>query len=509
MMPEKIGKYVIKREIARGGMATVYEAFDPVFERRVALKVLPPEFLHDETFRARFDREAKTVASIESVVIVPVYDYGEADGRLYLAMRYMSAGSLAERLNGTPMATSEIVRLFNRLAPGLDRAHARGIVHRDLKPANVLFDDSGEPFLSDFGIAKTAMSRSDLTHNQVIGTPAYMSPEQARGEPLDGRSDLYALGAMLFEMLTGKLPFNAENPTGIMLKHVMDPIPRILTAQLGLSPDWQRIIDRSMAKRPDDRYSVAATLAADIQAAYEGRPLSMDTPVAPAAPVAPVAPVPTSTAFDRTVEFRPPTAAAPPAAPQPVYQPPPAGGATMVQPPAPPPVQPSYPMAGGATMVQPMAPAPGFSQEALNMPIPMPIPVSAGGLGAAPPGTGSRRPVGQPPEAKKKSSALGIIAMIAAIVVVLACLATVASVVLNPAMRAALPFLPQDATPTTIVIPTVGVPTVNVPTVDLSALTVKAPTVVVPKIETPTPSAPRTPQGGKLYLPIIYRGAKP
>ena len=255
MMPEKIGKYIIKREIARGGMATVYEAFDPVFERNVALKVLPPEFLHDETFRARFDREAKTVASIESVVIVPVYDYGEADGRLYLAMRYMSAGSLAERLNGTPMATSEIVRLFNRLAPGLDRAHARGIVHRDLKPANVLFDDAGEPFLSDFGIAKTAMSRSDLTRSQVIGTPAYMSPEQARGEPLDGRSDLYALGAMLYEMLTGKLPFNAENPTGIMLKHVMDPIPRILASQLGLSPDWQRIIDRSMAKRPDDRYS--------------------------------------------------------------------------------------------------------------------------------------------------------------------------------------------------------------------------------------------------------------
>ncbi len=505
MMPEKIGKYVIKREIARGGMATVYEAFDPVFERRVALKVLPPEFLHDETFRARFDREAKTVASIESVVIVPVYDYGEADGRLYLAMRYMSAGSLAERLNGIPMATSEIVRLFNRLAPGLDRAHARGIVHRDLKPANVLFDDAGEPFLSDFGIAKTAMSRSDLTRSQVIGTPAYMSPEQARGEPLDGRSDLYALGAMLFEMLTGKLPFNAENPTGIMLKHVMDPIPRILTAQLGLSPDWQRIIDRSMAKRPDDRYSVAATLAADIQAAYEGRPLSMDTPVAP---VAPVAPMPASTAFDRTVEFRPPTAAGQPVAPQPVYPPPPTGGATMVQPPAPQ-VQPSYPMPAGATLVQPQAPMPGFSQDALNMPIPMPIPVSAGGLGAAPPGTGSRRPVGQPPEAKKKSSALGIIAMIAAIVVVLACLATIVSVALNPAMRAALPFLPQDATPTSIAIPNVGGVTVSVPTVDLSALTPKAPTVSVPKSETPGPVVPKAPQGGKSYLPIVYRGAKP
>ncbi|MEO6064074.1 MAG: serine/threonine-protein kinase [Thermoflexales bacterium] len=494
-MPEKIGKYIIKREIARGGMATVYEAFDPVFERRVALKVLPPEFLHDETFRARFDREAKTVASIESVVIVPVYDYGEADGRLYLAMRYMSAGSLAERLNGIPMATSEIVRLFNRLAPGLDRAHARGIVHRDLKPANVLFDDAGEPFLSDFGIAKTAMSRSDLTRSQVIGTPAYMSPEQARGEPLDGRSDLYALGAMLFEMLTGRLPFNAENPTGIMLKHVMDPIPRILTAQLGLSQDWQRIIDRSMAKRPDGRYSVAATLAADIEAAYDGLPLSTDTPVAP---VVPVAPVPSSTAFDRTVEFRPPTAAA-----QPAYPPPPPAGATMVQPPAPQ-VQPSYPMAGGATMVQPMAPSAGFSQEALNMPIPMPIPVSAGGLGAPPPGTGSRRSVGQPPEAKKKSSALGIIAMIAAIVVVLACLATIASVVLNPAMRAALPFLPQDATPTSIVISTVEVPTVSVPTVQI-------PTVNAPRIETPTPApttAPKPVLSGKVnYLPLIYRGA--
>jgi hypothetical protein len=184
------------------------------------------------------------------------------------------------------------------------------------------------------------------------------------------------------------------------------------------------------------------------------------------------------------------------------------GGATMVQPPAPP-IQPSYPVAGGATMVQPPAPMPGFSQEALNMPIPMPIPVSAGGLGAAPPGTGSRRPVGQPPEAKKKSSALGIIAMIAAIVVVLACLATIVSVVLNPAMRASLAFLPQDATPTNIVVPTVVVPTVNVPTVDLSALTAKPPTVSVPGIGTPTPSAPKTPQGGKTFLPIVYRSAKP
>jgi hypothetical protein len=277
----------------------------------------------------------------------------------------------------------------------------------------------------------------------------------------------------------------------------MDPIPRILTAQLGLSPDWQRIIDRSMSKRPDERYAVAATLAADIQAAHEGRPLSMDTPTAPA-PAAPV-----STAFDRTVQFRPPTGAEQPVAPPPpVYSPPPTGGVTMVQPPSPQ-IQPAPPRAGGATMVQPPAPGPGFSQEALNMPIPMPIPVSAGGLGGGQPGTGSRRPVGQPPDAKKKNSAVGIIAMVAAIVIVLACLAAIASVVLNPAMRASLPFLPQDATPTAIV-----VPTVSGPTVDPSILTPKIPTVSAPGNVTPTPAGLARPQGGKLYFPIVYRGAR-
>jgi serine/threonine-protein kinase len=207
LAPEKIGRYEIKNELGRGGMATVYHAHDPHFKRDVALKVLPREFLHDPTFRARFEREAQTIAQLEHPAIVPVYDFGEETGQPYIVMRYMSGGSLADRLRRESLATSEAARIVTRLAPALDEAHSQGIVHRDLKPANILFDQRGDPYISDFGIAKLSQDSATFTGSAIVGTPAYMSPEQARGEKdLDGRSDIYALGVILFEMLTGKRP---------------------------------------------------------------------------------------------------------------------------------------------------------------------------------------------------------------------------------------------------------------------------------------------------------------
>jgi serine/threonine protein kinase len=189
----KIGRYEIREEIGRGGMATVYRAYDPRFERDVAIKVLPAGFLHDPIFRSRFEREAKTIASLEYPAIVPVHDFGTENGQPYLVMRLMLGGSLADRLVQGPLTLSTAAEILNRLAPTLDAAHAAGIVHRDLKPGNILFDRLGNPYLSDFGIVKLSESSATaLTQSGgALGTPAYMSPEQARAVlELDGRSDV-------------------------------------------------------------------------------------------------------------------------------------------------------------------------------------------------------------------------------------------------------------------------------------------------------------------------------
>src|SRR5712692_6058381 len=211
-----IGRYTIQGELGRGGMASVYRAYDPSFKREVAIKILPREFLHEPTFRARFEREAQTIAALEHPAIVPVYDYGEEDGQPYIVMRLMAGGSLDERIERGPLSLQETLEILRTLAPALDRAHAMGIVHRDLKPANILFDADGNPHISDFGIAKLTQANTQLSGTGMMGTPAYMSPEQARGDKqIDGRADLYALGAMLYHMLSGKRPFESDTPIGM------------------------------------------------------------------------------------------------------------------------------------------------------------------------------------------------------------------------------------------------------------------------------------------------------
>jgi eukaryotic-like serine/threonine-protein kinase len=215
---QQVGRYRILQHIARGGMATVYLAHDPHFNREVAIKILPPQFMHDPMFLGRFKREAQTIAALEHQAIVPVYDFGEADEQPFLVMRYMSGGSLAERIAKEPLPLAEAAAIVQRIGSALDEAHNKGIIHRDLKPGNILFDHHGHAFLSDFGIVKLAESTTTFTGDNIIGTPAYMSPEQARGESnLDGRSDIYALGAILFEMLSGQQPYNADTPMGVIV----------------------------------------------------------------------------------------------------------------------------------------------------------------------------------------------------------------------------------------------------------------------------------------------------
>ncbi|HUM72123.1 MAG TPA: serine/threonine-protein kinase, partial [Chloroflexota bacterium] len=214
MIPEKINRYEIKRELGRGGMASVYEAYDPQFQRPVAVKLLPREFLHDPEFRARFTREARTIAALEHPAIVPVYDFGEEDGQPFLVMRLMTGGSLTDRLANGPLPIDEAAEILKRIGSALDRAHSQGIIHRDLKPGNILFDHYGDAFLADFGIARIAAAGSQLTASgSLVGTPTYMSPEQVYGnKELDGRSDIYALGVILYQMLTGEIPFDADTP---------------------------------------------------------------------------------------------------------------------------------------------------------------------------------------------------------------------------------------------------------------------------------------------------------
>ena len=263
-MAQQIGRYQIKRELGQGGMATVYLAFDSLFERQVAIKVLPRQFTEDPRSLQRFEQEAKTVAALEDAAIVPVYDFGQDEGWPYLVMRYMSGGTLGERIGkGQPLGLEEVSRILNRLAPALDLAHEKGIIHRDLKPDNVLFDGRGQPYLADFGIAQLA----EATHTVTMrGTPAYMSPEQVEGkQKLDWRSDIYALGVMLFEMLTGRQPYEAETTTGQLLMHVTEPVPDVLHANPELPVQTQAVIDRVMAKDREERNQTAVALAEAVQ----------------------------------------------------------------------------------------------------------------------------------------------------------------------------------------------------------------------------------------------------
>ena len=283
--PEKIGRYEIKGELGRGGMATVYRAYDPSFEREVAIKVLPRELMHDPQFRDRFRREIKTIASLEHPAIVPVYDVGEEDGVPYFVMRYMPGGSLSQWIEKGKFSLEDAARIIERLSSALAYAHKVGLIHRDLKPDNILFDNNGDPFISDFGVAKITDSSTNMTGSGIIGTPAYMSPEQAQGEKVDNRSDIYGLGVIIFQMLSGHQPYEATTPMGVAVKHITDPVPEILKDNPSLGEQADTIIKTAMAKDPSLRYQTATELAQALTEAAFGKKAgaAAGTKVTPAA----------------------------------------------------------------------------------------------------------------------------------------------------------------------------------------------------------------------------------
>ncbi len=324
------GKYEIITHIGEGGMAAVYLARQQSMNRQVAIKMLPKQFLNDDTYLQRFEREVKIVAQLDHRNIVPVYDYGEYEGQPYIVMRYMPAGSVDDLLRGGPLTLDRVVEIMEQIAPALDYAHSKDVLHRDLKPSNVLMDDSGGAFLTDFGIARVLGEQaSAITTQGVVGTPSYMSPEQAQGKYLDGRSDVYSLGVMLFEMTTGKRPFESETPYSVAVMQVTTPPPLPRSINPALSTAIERVILKALHKEREKRHQSAGELVSALKLAIENPNATHDTepnlkkpPILEQAaapqPVAPAVPPAASAPGASSVPYRPPTSAAS----RPVVQPP-------------------------------------------------------------------------------------------------------------------------------------------------------------------------------------------
>lgn len=280
LIGKTFGPYRILEQIGVGGMATVYRAYQPSMDRDVAIKVLPHYLSEDKQFAERFQREAHAIAKLEHPHILPVHDYGEADGVTYIAMRYVQAGTLKELMSKERLSLDEINRLLGQIGSALDYAHSQGVIHRDIKPSNVLIDPQGNTYLTDFGLARMLEASQQLTASGVgLGTPAYMSPEQGQGIKVDHRSDLYSLGVMLYEMVTGRVPYQAETPMAVVLKHITDPLPLPRAVAPDVPEVIEKVILRAMAKDPAHRFQSANDLVQALNQAV--RKVSPPEPAGP------------------------------------------------------------------------------------------------------------------------------------------------------------------------------------------------------------------------------------
>jgi len=260
----QLGQYQLIGLVRRGGMATVYKAYQPSLERYVAIKVLPHD--HDPQFAARFKREARAIAQLQHHNILPVYDYGEQENILFLVLQYIEDGATLGDMLGAPMEPVEALRLMSHVLHALDYAHARGIIHRDIKPGNVLMPSPTWPMLADFGIAKLMDdTQQRLTvPGLIVGTAAYMAPEQATGQAVDARTDIYSAGIMLYEMLTGRVPFDADTPIAVLTKHVYDAPPPPRSLNPNLPAPVEAALMRAVAKDPNARYQSAGAMADEL-----------------------------------------------------------------------------------------------------------------------------------------------------------------------------------------------------------------------------------------------------
>ncbi len=270
MEPRRLASYMLLEPIGHGGMAVVYRARQESLDRTVAVKVLSENLAASSEFMERFRREARTAASMRHPNVITVHDFGEDDrGVPYLVLEYIGGPTLADLMD-VGLDDQRIPDLLDQIAAGLDYAHAHGVIHRDIKPGNVLMTEDGRAVLADFGLAWLLEGAHLTLTGGVIGTPEYMSPEQAAGNPIDHRCDVYALGVVLYEMLVGDRPFVAETPIGVLLMHLQDEPPSLLDARPDLPLAVAEVLEKALVKDPNERYSSAGELARAFRAAFAG-----------------------------------------------------------------------------------------------------------------------------------------------------------------------------------------------------------------------------------------------
>ena len=279
----ELGGYRIERVIGRGGMSSVYLAHHVRLERRVALKLLAPELADSERFRDRFLRESRLAASIDHPNIVPIYDADEADGTLFIAMRYVEGSDLKDviRAEGR-LDAARTAAIIGQIASALDAAHAHGLVHRDVKPGNVLLAPEDHVYVSDFGLTKRALSVSGLTATgQLVGTIDYVAPEHIKGEMVDGRADVYSLGCVVVECFTGHVPYPRDLEVGVLWAHVEEPPPSVIGERPDLPAEVDDVVASAMAKDPNTRTGTGGEVASALRSALRLEPPTGETPTRP------------------------------------------------------------------------------------------------------------------------------------------------------------------------------------------------------------------------------------
>ena len=267
---ETVGPYRIIEQLGQGGMATVYKAYHASLDRYVAIKALHPAFNQEVAFESRFQREARVVAKLEHPNIVPVYDYAEHEKRPYLVMKFIEGITLKARMDQGPLSSDEVVRVVEAVGAALAYAHKQGVLHRDIKPSNVLLATDGQIYLADFGLARMAQAgESTLSSDSIMGTPQYISPEQAMGKSdLDQRTDLYSFGVMLYEMVVGKVPFSADTPFSIIHDHIYTPLPLPRQVNETVPEPVERVLLKALSKEREDRFDDSVTLVGRFKDAW-------------------------------------------------------------------------------------------------------------------------------------------------------------------------------------------------------------------------------------------------
>jgi serine/threonine protein kinase len=312
----KIGPYEIERQIGSGGMATVYLAYQPRLDRHVAIKVMHPNFSADRQFTSRFEREARIVARLDHPNIVPIYDYDHIGNQPYLVMKHIDGVTLKTVLLKTALSGDDTQQILTPVADALTYAHREGVLHRDIKPSNIIIDQAGRSYLTDFGLARIAQQgESSMSVDTMLGTPYYISPEQAQGKELDARTDIYSLGVVLYELVTGRVPFIADSSFAIVHDHIYSPPPPPREIRPEISDAVEAVLLRALAKRPGDRYATAndllrafgAALTNDVSAAVSRPAHKPHGPTAghiPSIPKPPPIPAPLTIGPDEFAEVK-------------------------------------------------------------------------------------------------------------------------------------------------------------------------------------------------------------